>query len=309
MNCDEALLAISAALDGELSPKERLKLSEHLLACESCRELAEDLRVLTEELSRSDREAPPGLAAAVRRAVAEEAQASPVPKKRPYLRAVAAMLALCVGLGGIGLFASGRMGMKGDCAGGAAPALFESAPEARAYSASAPPENAESADGYCGPTVDGDPAEAPKEAAQSYLEGDASAPMPSSAPAPAGLMIEEGSGSSEETAPGSEKNGGHGPSSDGDDETAPGSAIPPPDAVITFQRLPEGWEELFPGVASIDAMQAPVGEARVFLQLLEEQGITYEIDLSDAAEASGVSELSDLDENSLCQLLLTEAGG
>lgn len=305
MNCDEALLAISAALDGELSPAERVRLSEHLVQCDTCRELAEDLRVLTEELERSDREIPQGLAANIRRAVAEE---PPAPKRRraPYLRAVAAMLVLCVGLGGIGLFASGRMGMKADSAGGAAPTLVEAAPEARAYSYSAPPENAEDAGGCGGPTADGDPAQAPMESAQPYPEGDTSVPMPSSAPVPAGLMIEEGNGSSEETNPGSEKNGGGGPSSDSE-ENAPDSASPPPDAVITFRRLPEGWEELFPGVASIDAMQAPVGEARVFLQLLEEQGITYEIDLSDAAEASGASGLSDLDENSLCQLLLAKS--
>lgn len=80
-----------------------------------------------------------------------------------------------------------------------------------------------------------------------------------------------------------------------------GTAAPPPDAVIIFERLPEGWEELFPGVASPDAMQAPIEEARAFLQLLEEQGITYEIEISDKIEILG-----NFDENSLCQLLLAE---
>lgn len=75
-----------------------------------------------------------------------------------------------------------------------------------------------------------------------------------------------------------------------------GAAAPAPDAVIAFERLPEGWEELFPGVASPDAMQVPAEEARAFLRLLEEQGI--------ASEISG--SLDELDENSLCQLLLAE---
>lgn len=73
------------------------------------------------------------------------------------------------------------------------------------------------------------------------------------------------------------------------DVTAPSFA-----AVITFERLPEGWEELFPGMASPDAMQVSAGEARAFLRLLEEQGIISEITGS-------------LDENGLCQLLLSEA--
>lgn len=102
MTCEEALLAISAALDGELSPRERAKLSEHLMQCESCRVLAEDLRVLTDALEGSSREPPTGLAEAVRAAVAAEPPAVHAPNRRrpPYLRSLAAMLALCVGLGG-----------------------------------------------------------------------------------------------------------------------------------------------------------------------------------------------------------------
>lgn len=135
MNCDEALLAISAALDGELSPGEQARLSEHLLACPDCRELAEDLRVLNDLLEDSGREPPAELAASVQRAVAAEAQMSPVPKKKrapPYLRAMAAMLALCVCLGGIGLVVTRMSGTKGADADsvGMAPALFQSEPEA-----------------------------------------------------------------------------------------------------------------------------------------------------------------------------------
>lgn len=291
MNCDEALLVISAALDGELSPAERLKLSEHLLECESCRVLAEDLRILTDELGCSDREAPPGLADAIRRAVAEEAQAPAAPKKRPpYLRAVAAMLALCVGLGGIGLFAGRR---TGNDSAGAAPAMFQAAPENRAYSAA--PEGAPEADSY-GAAGDGS---APMEAEESSPDPEMPGMAPASVAADGGSYKDQSDIASSSMTEGGEMSGGSGPSSDGEGAD-PDSACPPPDAVITFRRLPEGWEELFPGVATVDAMLAPVGEARAFVQLLEDQGITYEIALSDAAELSG------LDDNSQCQLLLTE---
>lgn len=281
MNCDEALLAISAALDGELPPGSRAKLSEHLLQCETCRALAKDLRVLTEELEQSDREVPPELAESIRAAVAGEA---PAPKRRraPYLRAVAAMLALCVCLGGAGLFVSGQRTKSKADTGEAS--LFQAAPESWEKSANGSIDDGDTADGAGGYSADAEGApEVPMEAALTPSPEEIPLPMPSTEP-----------DSNAET-------------SDEYQETAPGSAAWPPDAVITFGRLPEGWEELFPDRASPDAMQVPVEEARAFLQLLKEQGITYEIELSDEAEASGVSELSDLDGNSLCQLLLTVA--
>lgn len=202
MNCDEALLAISAALDGEISPRERAALSEHLLACAGCRELAADLRVLTEELERSDREPPEELAAAIRKAVAEEAKA-PAPKKRraPYLRTVA-VLALCVCLGGAGLFAAGRMGMKG-AAGGVAPANYQAAPESMEKSNRAAQE-----DCYDG-AMEGDSApaggepDAPMASAVPMDPADAPLPMPSVAPS-ADSIANGGTDSDglEETAPG-----------------------------------------------------------------------------------------------------------
>lgn len=77
-------------------------------------------------------------------------------------------------------------------------------------------------------------------------------------------------------------------------KAAPNPAAEPPfDVIITFERLPEGWEELLPGIASPGAVQVSVEEARAFLHLLEEQGITCEI--------SGT-----FGENSRCQLLLAE---
>lgn len=216
MTCEEALLAISAALDGELSPRERAKLSEHLMQCESCRVLAEDLRVLTDALEDSDREPPAGLAESVRKAVEEEPQPVPAPKKRrpPYLRSLAAMVALCVGLGGIGLFASRGMGIKDGSAGGAAPALYQ-APQA---SQAAPEAMERSADDGCeglaedcngavrySATEGGDPTEASMEEsdAEAPQLAPANVPMPSSAPS---STVE------------AEVRGGGGPSSDGGTE-------------------------------------------------------------------------------------------
>ena len=43
MNCDQALEAISAALDGELSAKERAQLEAHLAHCPSCAALFDEL--------------------------------------------------------------------------------------------------------------------------------------------------------------------------------------------------------------------------------------------------------------------------
>lgn len=196
MNCDEALLSISAALDGELSPAERAKLSKHLLSCESCRELAEDLRVLNEELGRSDQPVPPELAESIRRAVAEsEAPSAACSKKRrpPYLQAVAAMLALCVGLGGISLFTSRRME---DSAGGASPALYQAEPESADGSGSA------------------DEAESPLDKSSSIT--------------PAGLM--EGSNSMTESSDGIDptpQENGNGPTSDQGVEPGDSSAAAP----------------------------------------------------------------------------------
>lgn len=238
MNCDEALLAISAALDGELSPAERVKLSEHLMSCESCRELAEDLRVLTEELGRSDQEAPPELFERVRRAVAEE---QPTPKKRrpPYLRAVAAMLALCICLGGVSLFVSGHKGDSADSAGGAASFMFQAAPESREYNGN--PESAEEDDCDTADAPEDGP-EVPMEA-QSAQNGASPTPMPSSAPA--ATATEEGN-----------DRGGTAPAGESYDETSAGdiydkttsagaAAVTPEEALkLVFQYL--GGYETYP---------------------------------------------------------------
>lgn len=163
MNCDEALLAISAALDGELLPREQAELSAHLLSCPACREVAEDLRALNDLLQDSELDPPAELAASIREAVA--AQAPPAPKKRrpPYLRAVAAMLALCLLLGGVGLFSSGGTN-KSSGPDEAAPAMFKAPPESRSYDGWADAGSAAYSDGE-GPVSNSEEEAAPMEPA------------------------------------------------------------------------------------------------------------------------------------------------
>lgn len=229
MTCEEALLAISAALDGELPPEARARLSEHLMQCESCRELAEDLRVLTNALEDSNREPPAGLAESVRKAVAEQPQPVPDRKRRrpPYLRgrlglrSLAALLALCVGLGAIGLFATGQGGGET----GSAAVRFQSAqapPGAMEKSAPGVSDGASGggAAGYSA-TEDGDQAEAPMEPADAEAPqpAPASVPMPSIAPSPHAAAGTYNYGGTEEDTPESGSDGG-GPTSDSTGPTA-----------------------------------------------------------------------------------------
>lgn len=124
MDCEQALEAISAALDGELSPAERLELEAHLSVCESCRALAEDFRVLTAALDGTEAAPPPELAENV---MARTASITPIlAGKRKHGRrwlGLAAMLALVICVGGVGLWLRGAGMIKENLAasGNAAP--------------------------------------------------------------------------------------------------------------------------------------------------------------------------------------------
>lgn len=274
MDCEQALEAISAALDGELSPAGRAQLEEHLSVCPSCRALAEDFRVLSLALEQTEQAPPPELAAGVMARIAAEGKVTPISalRRRGARRwlGLAAMLALVICAGGLGLWLRGTdriMAANQSVTGGAPPAADPGGVSA-----------------------------GQEDLARSYFstngfsEPEACAPAPSSAEGSAAADGESDLQDAQYSiAPGSAQM--FVPKSV--QERLDGAAAPPPSAVITFARLPEGWEELFPGVASPDAMQVPAEEARAFLQLLEEQGITSEI-------------FGSLDENGLCQLLLAE---
>lgn len=304
---------MSAALDGELSPAEWAKLSGHLMECKSCRALAEDLRALTDALEDSDREPPAGLAESVRRAVAEGPQAVHAPKKRrpPYLQSLAAMLALCVGLGAIGLFAAGQGGGgAGSADYGAAPALYQApqasqaAPEAMEKSAAGCDGTAEDNNGTArySATEGGDPTEASMEEsdAEAPQLAPADAPMPSSAPAPQAAGTYNYSGGTEEVTPDSGSDGA-GPTSDsigGEEKPAltPGEAVSTPEEAEELARefyassgeKPDLWTFTWLGLSPngryylFEVCQADSGEYRTMLavpleggQVLDEQDAEY----------------------------------
>lgn len=106
MNCEQALILISAALDGEITPAEREQLNTHLDLCEECGALAADFGLIRTGLS---------VQAAVPAGLTEETEdaldAADRRKKRTlFLRrygSVAAMLALVISLGAIALSGGG----------------------------------------------------------------------------------------------------------------------------------------------------------------------------------------------------------
>ena len=106
MNCEQALAAISARLDGELSEAESRELDAHLASCASCRELLKELTELEAGLDSLPMEdAPDTLAPGVMRAIRAEKSQKPQKKKAPHrtawLIAAAAAIALLLGAAGI----------------------------------------------------------------------------------------------------------------------------------------------------------------------------------------------------------------
>lgn len=148
MDCEQALEAVSAALDGELSPAERGSLEAHLSVCPECRALAEDLRVLTAALEETEAAPPPSLAGAVMERVAAEGRVVPISAgRRKRVRrwlGLAAMLALVICVGGMGLW----LRTDSKLSGGATP----NSNSASGFALPAP----SSAVGGGGPSSDGD---------------------------------------------------------------------------------------------------------------------------------------------------------
>lgn len=104
MNCDEALLAISERLDGELSAEDSLALEEHLKACPACRALERELAQLNLDVAELTAEAPETLASGVMRAIRAEREKKPAPKKRVagiWVFAAAAAAVLLLGAAGV----------------------------------------------------------------------------------------------------------------------------------------------------------------------------------------------------------------
>ena len=112
MTCDEALIAISAALDGEADEREQRELETHLAQCPECRAIADDFGFISAALSEGE-EFPAGL----RERMEQELKAADAVKKKPNIwkryGSLAAMLAVVLCLGG--LFAM-QGGQKKDAA-------------------------------------------------------------------------------------------------------------------------------------------------------------------------------------------------
>ena len=106
MNCEQALAAISARLDGELSEAESRELDAHLVSCASCRALAKELTELEAGLDLLPmEEAPdtlvPGVMRAIRAEKSQRSQKKKAPHRTAWLIAAAAAIALLLGAAGI----------------------------------------------------------------------------------------------------------------------------------------------------------------------------------------------------------------
>lgn len=104
MNCEKALEAMSAKLDGELPEDEARELEEHLRGCASCRSMMAELTALENGLETLCVEPPETLAPGVMRAIRAE-KAEKQKKRRPHITtwliAGAAALALVLGAAGV----------------------------------------------------------------------------------------------------------------------------------------------------------------------------------------------------------------
>lgn len=122
MDCEQALILISAALDGEITETERAELEEHLNACPECRAISEDFGVISVALSDMMARPPADLIERVNSVLDErEEQAEPAPAPRRTASwkrwgSLAAMFAVVVCLGGVFVFSDlGNTGTS-DCA-------------------------------------------------------------------------------------------------------------------------------------------------------------------------------------------------
>ena len=118
MNCENYTELISAALDGELSYEEELKLDGHLAVCPQCRALMKELSVLNLALEESAEEVPEGFARRVMDAVAETKQTPAKGKNtgRRWQKLLASAAVLAIVVVGAGRFALGGIGSGGSAA-------------------------------------------------------------------------------------------------------------------------------------------------------------------------------------------------
>lgn len=129
MTCEQALEAMSAALDGELSAEERKELDEHLNTCPACAALMKELSGQSLLLRQLDCDVPTGLDARILSALPEQ----PCPAKKGKIihwrrwGTLAACLILAL-WGGSALTNGLRMGADAALSSMAAPPMMDAAP-------------------------------------------------------------------------------------------------------------------------------------------------------------------------------------
>lgn len=131
MDCEQALILISAALDGELTENERAAMEEHLKECPECRALSEDFGVVSVALSAMNAEPPADLISRVNAVLDAEQVPAAAPKKAANWKkwgSLVAMFAVVVCLGGVYLFSG---------LGGGSTANDAAAPQASSYTTTA----------------------------------------------------------------------------------------------------------------------------------------------------------------------------
>ena len=129
MTCEQALEAMSAALDGELSAEERKDLDEHLNTCPKCAALMKELSGQSLLLRQLDCDVPTGLDARILSALPEQPRPAKKGKIIHWRRwgTLAACLILAL-WGGSALTNGLRMGADAALSSMAAPPMMDAAP-------------------------------------------------------------------------------------------------------------------------------------------------------------------------------------
>ena len=129
MTCEQALEAMSAALDGELSAEERKELDEHLNTCPKCAALMKELSGQSLLLRQLDCDVPTGLDARILSALPEQPRPAKKGKIIHWRRwgTLAACLILAL-WGGSALTNGLRMGADAALSNMAAPPMMDAAP-------------------------------------------------------------------------------------------------------------------------------------------------------------------------------------
>ena len=129
MTCEQALEAMSAALDGELSAEERKELDEHLNTCPKCAALMKELSGQSLLLRQLDCDVPTGLDARILSALPEQPRPAKKGKIIHWRRwgTLAACLILAL-WGGSALTNGLRMGADAALNSMAAPPMMDAAP-------------------------------------------------------------------------------------------------------------------------------------------------------------------------------------